>query len=352
MTAAPAPPLSARTRPATPAQLDWLAAELPLWRSAGLVDDRAANAILASYHPTRRFELSSLLLTLGAAFVGVGIIWLVASNLDQLPPLTRFLVVAAFWLAFLVGGELLAGRREHGGAIPSPVVGAVRILAALTFGAVVIQAAQSLQVPAYEPAAAGLVGPRRPGPRVRRPRHRPARRRPGRRRLLAGLADHVGVAGRADRAARPLRRGCGGRVRSPRSTRPGLAPRSRASPRPGARSAPCSPSARLFTAALPYVTTDDFTGSTMLVVVLVAAGLVVVAAAALATDNARLEPADGTGHRRGRRAPGAVGGRVRLRRGRPGRRGGLGARRPRGRSPTSARPPGSPSWACCATASG
>ena len=99
----------------------------------------------------RRFDLSNLLLTLGAAFVGVGIIWLVASNLDQLPPLTRFLVVAAFWLAFLAGGELLAGRREHGGAIPSPVVGAVRIMAALTFGAVVMQAAQSLQVPAYEP---------------------------------------------------------------------------------------------------------------------------------------------------------------------------------------------------------
>ena len=151
MTTAPAHPLPTRTRPATPAQLDWLAAELPQWRSAGLVDERAADAILATYHPSRRFDLSNLLLTLGAAFVGVGIIWLVASNLDQLPPVTRFLVVAVFWLAFLAGGELLAGRREHGGAIPSPVVGCVRILAALTFGALVMQAAQSLQVPAYEP---------------------------------------------------------------------------------------------------------------------------------------------------------------------------------------------------------
>jgi uncharacterized membrane protein len=154
MTAAPAPPLPTRTRSATPAQLDWLAAELPRWRAAGLVDDQAATAILAGYHPSRRFDLSRLLLTLGAAFVGVGILWLVASNLDQLPPLVRFVVVAAFWLAFLVGGELLAARREHassGAGIPSPVVGCVRILAALTFGAVVMQAAQSLQVPAYEP---------------------------------------------------------------------------------------------------------------------------------------------------------------------------------------------------------
>jgi uncharacterized membrane protein len=134
------------TLPATPAQLAWLSDEMPLWRAAGLVDDQTASAILARYHPSRRFALSNLLLTLGAAFVGVGIIWLVASNLDQLPPLTRFVVVSAFWLAFLAGAELLRG------AAPSPVVGAVRTLAALTFGAVVFQAAQSLQVPAYEPS--------------------------------------------------------------------------------------------------------------------------------------------------------------------------------------------------------
>ena len=147
----PAPAVPARTRPATPQQLAWLHDELPLWRAAGLVDDRAATAILRGYHPSRRFDLSRLLLTLGAAFVGVGVIWLVASNLDQLTPLVRFAVVAAFWLALLIGGELLARTRDHGGAVPSPVVGCVRILAALTFGAVVFQAAQSLQVPAYEP---------------------------------------------------------------------------------------------------------------------------------------------------------------------------------------------------------
>jgi uncharacterized membrane protein len=147
----PPPAVPARTRPATPQQLAWLGDELPLWRAAGLVDDRAAAAILRGYHPSRRFDLSRLLLTLGAAFVGVGVIWLVASNLDQLTPLVRFAVVAAFWLALLIGGELLAKSRDHGGAVRSPVVGCVRILAALTFGAVIFQAAQSLQVPAYEP---------------------------------------------------------------------------------------------------------------------------------------------------------------------------------------------------------
>jgi uncharacterized membrane protein len=148
----PAPAAPGTTRPATPAQLDWLTGEVRRWRAAGILDESTASAILAGYHPSRRLDLSRLLLTLGAAFVGVGLIWLVASNLDQLSPTLRFVVVAGCWLAFLVSGELLASRRRHGGTIASPVVGAARILAALAFGAVVFQAAQSLQVPAYEPS--------------------------------------------------------------------------------------------------------------------------------------------------------------------------------------------------------
>ena len=41
------------------------------WHAAGLVDEAASAAILAGYRPSRRFDLSRLLLTLGAAFVGV-----------------------------------------------------------------------------------------------------------------------------------------------------------------------------------------------------------------------------------------------------------------------------------------
>ena len=290
MTVAPAPPHPNRTRPATPAQLDWLAAELPHWRSAGLVGDDAATAILASYHPSRRFDLSNLLLTLGAAFVGVGILWLVASNLDQLPPLTRFLVVAAFWLAFLAGGELLAGRREHGGAIPSPVVGAVRIMAALTFGAVVMQAAQSLQVPAYEPQLLAWWGlgalvhayvVRGTGPLVVG--------------LVAGASwlvwqttwespDALTVLLVLFAAA-----AMAASVAALHATRfgPSFAGFSAAWREVGALVS----LGALFVAALPYVTADDFTGSTLLVAVLVAAAAAVVVSAGLASDNARLEPA-------------------------------------------------------------
>jgi uncharacterized membrane protein len=286
----PAPTAPTRTRPATPAQLDWLAAELPHWQSGGLVDDRAATAILAGYHPSRRFDLSRLLLTLGAAFVGVGIIWRVASNLDQLPPLVRFVVVAAFWLAFLVLGELLAGRREHGGGVPSPVVGCVRILGALTFGAVVFQAAQSLQVPAYEPQLLAWWGL---GALV----HAYAVRGNGP--LVVGLLTTASwlvwqTTWESPDALTVLlvlfaAAAVAASVAALHATRLGssFAGFSASWREVGALLS----LGALFVAALPFVTADDFTGSPMLVVVLVAAGLAVVAGAGLATDNARLEPA-------------------------------------------------------------
>ncbi len=154
------PPPAAR--PASPGQLAWLESELAVWRSSGVVDETQAEAIRSRYVAVRRFSLTKLLLFLGGAFIGVGLIWLVATNLDNLPPMLRFLVVTALWLNFVAVAEVLAERRAHripeGEAGASPVVGTFRALAALSFGAVVFQAAQSLQVPAYEPTLVGIWG--------------------------------------------------------------------------------------------------------------------------------------------------------------------------------------------------
>jgi uncharacterized membrane protein len=144
---------TAPTRPATPAQLDWLERELRHWEADGLLHDGQAAAIRHRYHAERRFSIARLMLGLGACFVGVGLIWLVAANLDQLSPALRFGVVSCLWLVTLAAGEALHDRR-----VTWLVVGPVRLLAALALGAVVFQAAQSLQVPAYEPALVGLWG--------------------------------------------------------------------------------------------------------------------------------------------------------------------------------------------------
>ena len=143
------------TRPATPHQLTWLGTQLDAWCEEGLLERDQAAAIRGRYHASRRVSVGRLLLALGGAFVGIGLIWLVAANLDQLPPLGRFLAVTAIWLALLAAGEALAAR-HRAGAGPRALAESVRLVAALAFGATIFQAAQSLQVPAYEPKLVGL----------------------------------------------------------------------------------------------------------------------------------------------------------------------------------------------------
>ena len=141
---------------ASPGHLHWLEGELAAWRAEGLVDDDTALALRRRYVASRRFTLSRIVLTLGASFVGLGLVWLVAANLDAMSPLTRFALMVTIWLGFVAAAEVLATRRDRAGDTASPVVGALRLLAAASFGAVVFQAAQSLQVPAYEPVLVGV----------------------------------------------------------------------------------------------------------------------------------------------------------------------------------------------------
>lgn len=153
-------PQAPAARPVTPGQLAWLESELAQWLASGVLDDTQAQSIRKRYVAARRFSLMKLLLFVGGGFVGVGLLWLVASNLNGLSPLLRFAVVTLVWLGFVAAAEVLAGRREDrsgaGSGGVGPVVGTIRLIAALTFGAVVFQAAQSLQVPAYEPSLLGF----------------------------------------------------------------------------------------------------------------------------------------------------------------------------------------------------
>jgi uncharacterized membrane protein len=143
-------------RPATSAQLGWLEREVEHWRAEGLVDEATAAAIRGRYVVRRRVTLARIVLTLGAVFVGLGLIWFVASSLDQMSPLVRFLLMVVVWVGLVVAAELLAHRRERQGTVPAPVLGAVRLLAAAAYGAVVFQGAQSLQVSTYGPILVGV----------------------------------------------------------------------------------------------------------------------------------------------------------------------------------------------------
>jgi len=268
------------TRPATPAQLDWLEHELRLWQSEGLLREDQGTAIRHRYHAERRFSMARLMLALGATFVGIGLIWLVAANLDQFSPLTRFGVVVALWLTVFVAGEVLHDRRVAGA-----IVGPVRLLAALGFGAVVFQAAQSLQVPAYEPRLVGLWGL---GALV----HAYVARAAGP--LLVGIAGVTGwyvweslwdtpsamaaVVSLGLAAVVAVSLGALHQHRLPRFSAPWR--------EVGALLA----LGVLFTAALPFLTRDDFVWTPWLVGGVAAAALALAAATVTTTGSARLEP--------------------------------------------------------------
>ncbi len=173
-----------------PAQrLAWLEDETERWRADGLVSEQGAAAIRARYAAAApdaagvgegvagaagaradRSALSSderrpgratprsvggattLVVTLGGLLVAVGIVLLVAANVDyeQVGPLARFLAIAAIWLAAVAAAELGVVRI----AALRPLRGPLRALAVAAYGATIFQAAQSLQVPSFE---AGLI---------------------------------------------------------------------------------------------------------------------------------------------------------------------------------------------------
>lgn len=140
------PPGPGRRTPTSVEQHRWLTGELRDWERDGLITAPAAAAIADRYVVSgalggHRITPIRVILGLGAAFLGIGLIWLVAANLDELSPLLRFVVVTLLWVGLAVAAEL---TRDLVGA-------ALRLLTGLAFGAVVFQAAQSLQVPAYRP---------------------------------------------------------------------------------------------------------------------------------------------------------------------------------------------------------
>ena len=142
-------------RQISPKQHEWLRREAAEWAADGLVDPAGAATIVERYTPTGRPSAIRLVSVLGAAFVGVGLISLVASNLDEMPPLLRFCGIAVVWLAAVGIAEALQRRggdtADTADDEPSLAVGAARLIATAAYGATIFQAAQSLQVPAYSP---------------------------------------------------------------------------------------------------------------------------------------------------------------------------------------------------------
>ena len=230
--------------PATPAQLHWLEGELAHWQAEGLLDADRAQAIRGRYVASRRFTLSRIVLTLGACFVGLGLVWLVASNLDAMSPLDP---VPADGRDLARPGRRVRGARRPARprrATPRPrSSGRCGCSPPAAFGAVVFQAAQSLQVPGLRAAPRRRVGPGCTALGVCRARRRAARARRRPARLLVRLAGARAGRGRLRRVDRARRRRPGRRVGRGRATWCSAGatwPTRGARSAPSSRSSPCS----------------------------------------------------------------------------------------------------------------
>lgn len=115
----------------------------------GLVGHAEGQAIEAHCSNALRARAARTVLLIGAALFGVGIIGVVAANLDvdEIGPLVRSLLVALVWLALAVLAEAV---RDRGTA--ASLANPIALLAAIAYGATIFQVTQSLQVPAFEPA--------------------------------------------------------------------------------------------------------------------------------------------------------------------------------------------------------
>jgi uncharacterized membrane protein len=128
-------------------RLAWLRGEVAQWQAEGIIDAGTAERLGSRYAVGRRLSLERLVLVLGGGFLGIGLIWLVSANLDELPPLARFAGITLVWIAAAVIGEVLS----HPGGKQ-----AARLITVLAGGGVIFQAAQSLQVPAYTSSLLGV----------------------------------------------------------------------------------------------------------------------------------------------------------------------------------------------------
>ena len=118
-----------------PRFIEWLSDEAKGWERRGLVTAEQAQAIMSGYGPAGRAAASqkaqarliTILATLGAILVGLGIILFIAGNWERIPQAVRLAMIivlvpsvygVGYWLRYVkgyrrVGVAVSAPRRHH-----------------------------------------------------------------------------------------------------------------------------------------------------------------------------------------------------------------------------------------------
>jgi uncharacterized membrane protein len=95
----------------------WLQRELPLWEEKNIINQEQGNAILGLYNLKRvslkkKMDMIKVLTLIGVIFVGVGVIFFVASNWQRIPAHLRTIMILSITIATLYAGYVFTYVKE------------------------------------------------------------------------------------------------------------------------------------------------------------------------------------------------------------------------------------------------
>jgi uncharacterized membrane protein len=126
----------------------WLQSEIVKWEEKKILNPEQSDTILALYKLKRldvrkKMDTIRLMLVVGAVFIGIGVIFLVASNWNQIPAFVRTGLLLALTLATLVAGYIFSYVKQGFPALGKSLL----FLASLFWGATVALIAQIYNIP-------------------------------------------------------------------------------------------------------------------------------------------------------------------------------------------------------------
>jgi uncharacterized membrane protein len=126
----------------------WLQRELSSWEEKNIINQEQGNAILSLYKLKRlearkKMDMVKVLTLVGAIFLGVGVIFFVASNWQRIPSSLRTIMLLAVTLSTLYLGYLFSYEKEGFSNLGKSLL----LLASLFWGGTIALIAQIYNIP-------------------------------------------------------------------------------------------------------------------------------------------------------------------------------------------------------------
>jgi uncharacterized membrane protein len=126
----------------------WLQRELSSWEQKNIINQEQGSAILSIYklkrlEPRKKMDMVKVLTLVGAIFLGIGVIFFVASNWQRIPSYLRTIMLLAITLSTLYSGYFFSYEKEGFGNLGKSLL----LLASLFWGGTIALIGQIYNIP-------------------------------------------------------------------------------------------------------------------------------------------------------------------------------------------------------------